>query len=193
MTFKVGDKVRRIYREGFGIAKYGEVYTVSEVAVYGHVGSIRLEGDTRRTYDTDSFELVEEHKEVSTKVPHVHAELIKQWVEDSSLEVQALYDGEWVTILLPIWYPQNTYRLVKSETKPCETKPSIDWSHVSKNMKYMATDSNGESYLFEGKPSQGSCTWGSHQGCSIKASNFTSYKAGTCDWKNSLVERPEGV
>lgn len=27
----------------------------------------------------------------------------------------------------------------------------------------------------------------------IPASNFASFKPGTCDWKDSLVERPEGV
>ncbi len=51
----------------------------------------------------------------STKVPHPHAELIKQWADGATIE---WFNGiEWETTRFPGWAAQHKYR-VKPEPKP---------------------------------------------------------------------------
>ena len=69
------------------------------------------------------------------------------------------------------------------------TKPSIDWSHVSPEYNYLAQDSNGKGYLCGKEPSRHTYSW-SMEAPYIRATTFTSYAPGTCDWTDSLVERP---
>lgn len=71
------------------------------------------------------------------------------------------------------------------------TMPSIDWSHVHPDFNYLATDDTGDTYLYEMIPS--ACDgghWGAGGPCS-PAISHASFKPGTCDWKDSLVERPK--
>ena len=68
------------------------------------------------------------------------------------------------------------------------TKPSIDWSHVSSEYNYLAQDSNGVGYLCGKNPHRMSMAWSMET--SIRATAFTSYVPGACDWEDSLVERP---
>ena len=69
------------------------------------------------------------------------------------------------------------------------TKPSIDWSHVSEDFKWLAMDEDGESYLYSGKPSLGEWQWRSILRLAV-ADHFSSFTPGTCDWRDSLVKRP---
>ena len=69
------------------------------------------------------------------------------------------------------------------------TKPSIDWSHVSEDFQYLAMDEDGEFYLYSDKPLQGNQQWVSNL-TYTPAIHFASFTSGTCDWKDSLVERP---
>ena len=69
------------------------------------------------------------------------------------------------------------------------TKPSIDWSHVSSEYNYLAQDSNGDGYLCGKNPHRMSMAWSMEN--PTRATAFTSYVPGTCDWKGSLVKRPE--
>lgn len=71
-----------------------------------------------------------------------------------------------------------------------KTKPSIDWSHVSPEFKWMATDASGETYLYTEEPEFFEYCWDGVD--LIYVQGFASFKEGTCDWKDSLVERPEG-
>ena len=77
------------------------------------------------------------------------------------------------------------------EVVKAATKPSIDWSHVSPEYNYLARDSNGLGYLCGKNPHRVDRTW-SMEAPYISATTFTSYIPGTCDWKDSLVKRPEG-
>ena len=70
------------------------------------------------------------------------------------------------------------------------TKPSIDWSHVSPEYNYLVQDSDGEGYLCGKKPTHVKSGWFA-ESVNISASTFTSYTPGTCDWKDSLVKRPD--
>ena len=69
------------------------------------------------------------------------------------------------------------------------TKPSIDWSHISSEYNYLAQDSDGEGYLCGKNPHRMNTTW-SMETPHVRATTFTSYVPGTCDWRESLVKRP---
>lgn len=69
------------------------------------------------------------------------------------------------------------------------TKPSIDWSHVGEYFRYLAMDSGGNGYLCGKNPHYDNTIW-LMEAPYIPATAFTSYVPGTCDWKDSLVERP---
>ena len=70
------------------------------------------------------------------------------------------------------------------------TKPSIDWNHVSPEYNYLTQDSNGQGYLCGKKPQRMDYAWDMRPSPYIRATTFTSYVPGTCDWKDSLVKRP---
>jgi hypothetical protein len=54
--------------------------------------------------------------------PHVHAEIIKQWADDTSLTVQVkLDDGTWKNTQFPCWGIKNKYR-IKEHVKFNEIK-----------------------------------------------------------------------
>ena len=69
------------------------------------------------------------------------------------------------------------------------TKPSIDWSHVSPEYNYLAQDENGQGYLCGKNPHRMNTAW-CMETPYTRATTFTSYEPGTCDWKDSLVKRP---
>ena len=70
------------------------------------------------------------------------------------------------------------------------TKPSIDWSHVNKYFNYLAMDADGNFYIYTDKPLQCDQQWTTNLPCAL-AIHFASFVPGTCDWKDSLVKRPE--
>ena len=72
------------------------------------------------------------------------------------------------------------------------TKPSIDWSHVHPDYKYLARDEDGLVYIYKDKPHI--CEYGDAwlgSGGFSGASAFLTLKPGNCDWTESLVERPK--
>lgn len=73
------------------------------------------------------------------------------------------------------------------------SKPSIDWSHVDPRLKWLARDADGQTYLYEDMPELvAACFDGSDCDWVYVNDVFASYKPGTCDWRDSLVKRPEG-
>lgn len=72
------------------------------------------------------------------------------------------------------------------------TKPSINWEHVDSKFKYLAEDADGGAYLYEDKPYTSTEMWMVDNGDLTEAHGLASYVKGTCDWKESLVKRPEG-
>ena len=72
-------------------------------------------------------------------------------------------------------------------------KPSINWEHVAPKFKYLAEDSGGSAFLFEEKPfiASGASAWSVQSVEVVDAIGFASYTPGTCDWKSSLISRPD--
>jgi hypothetical protein len=97
-----------------------------------------------------------------------------------------LYDGPGWSEWHPMWINAATYRV---KPQPL-TKPSIDWSHVAPEYKWLARDENGDVFVYAGQPSAYDGIWkcvGGHRMTDV----FASCTPGTCDWRDSLVERPE--
>ena len=74
------------------------------------------------------------------------------------------------------------------------TKPSINWEHVDNQFNYLAEDPDGTVYLYEKKPYTAQDVWGVSDSSSevVEAFMFASYVKGTCDWRDSLIQRPKG-
>lgn len=110
-------------------------------------------------------------------------ELVTAWIDGAEIEV---FNSGWVQLSEPSWYKEATYRIK-------QTKPSINWDHVHEDYKWLTVDCAGRSYLYKKKPSIYRTFWGPSDGSSdyCEATAIISCKPGTCDWKDSLVERPK--
>lgn len=74
------------------------------------------------------------------------------------------------------------------------TKPSIDWSQIKDEYKWLAVDVNNCAYVYENEPNiDGIAYWCSSGATYFNVNGLVSYSRGTCDWKDSLVKRPELV
>lgn len=111
--------------------------------------------------------------------------LFEAWLDGA--EVDCLADG--------IWYRTNPVSWRKSKAYRIATTPdTIDWDHVAPQAKFMARGESGSAWLFDCKPSindAGDWDTVAEGDCVGNADTFASYRRGTCDWKDSLVERPE--
>ena len=75
------------------------------------------------------------------------------------------------------------------EITKATAKPSIDWSHVNENFKWLAMDADGKFHIYTDKPLQGNQQWTTNMPYT-PAIYFASFVPGTCDWRDSLVKRP---
>lgn len=109
-------------------------------------------------------------------------ELFTHWADGGDIEFWDWSDRRWVKSIAPLaWISQIIYRKV-------QTKPSINWDHVSDDFNWLVVDSFGNGYLFRRKPVQLEKSWS----CSdVSAKNFKSYNRGNCEWAESLVMRPD--
>lgn len=121
-NFKVGDKVKAKPYSEFDFSD--EIYDmcqedikriagkVFEVIEIDQDGDLRLDTSFigyRYYIHPEQCELVE----TSTKKPRPHAELIKQWADDDSLEIESKSElGEsWYIVDKPQWHEQQLYRI----------------------------------------------------------------------------------
>lgn len=115
-----------------------------------------------------------------------HKALIEAWANGAEVEYYSEIEHRWVhPSPNPNFYSMTEYRIK-------QIPDSIDRSHVKDNMKWMARDENGNVSLFEDKPSIGEddTYWrGQNAHFEVGIENlFASYKQGTVDWKDSLVQ-----
>ena len=72
------------------------------------------------------------------------------------------------------------------------SKPSIDWSHVKGEYKWLSVDKDGSAYVHENEPERGENDhWFCLKGDLFEVNGLASYTPGTCDWEDSLVKRPD--
>jgi len=129
----------------------------------------------------------EQRKELERKISVMQA-----YLDGADIEFTANYpDIEWGDIANPFWDWVNSDYRVK------QTLPTINWDHVAPEYKWLATDKDGKLYLYKSMPTQGnkSCGFwvGSDKDFPIDVDFFASFNPGTCNWEDSLVERPRRV
>ena len=117
-------------------------------------------------------------------VPEKHKAIAHAWVDGAEIEWRntALSGREWVVVRFPTWEADWEYRIALA-------KPSINWEHVSPEYVALATDSDGNSFIYTRIPEATANTWTAACPCR-SAEVFQSFVKGTCDWKDSLVLRP---
>ncbi len=142
-------------------------------------------------YDDALFEIVteeDEPKRFGELDRDRQMNLFAAWLNGVQIQYlnECVSPAAWFSKNHPTWGGGVCYR-----TKPIElTKPSINWSHVHEDYKWMATDKNGDTFVFTSLPRLKRNVW-SNDHDEPEAAIFTSFKVGTCDWKDSLVERPQ--
>jgi hypothetical protein len=112
--------------------------------------------------------------------------VMQAYVDGAEIERLEL-SNKWTATSAPRWdwihYP---YRIKQT------TKPSIDWSHVAPEYKWLTRSRSGHGYLFYRQPKHDRKYWdGVSTSNSIYANNFASYAPGDCHWEDSLVRRPD--
>ena len=71
-------------------------------------------------------------------------------------------------------------------------KPSIDWTQIKDEYKWLAVDVNNCAYVYENEPNiDGIAYWSTSGATYFHVNGLVSYSRGTCDWEDSLVERPK--
>lgn len=103
--------------------------------------------------------------------------------------VEVWCGGMWQIIQSSPVNPDFTYR-----ARPAPlTKPSIDWSHIAPEWKWLAVDGDGKAAIYTHEPYKGKTMWDypGYGSCIYVGGLFASYTPGTCDWTESLVQRPE--
>jgi len=94
----------------------------------------------------------------------------------------------WAVDRTPIWTPWRTYRAAPT------TKPSVDWSALDEKWRFIAVDGDDWAYAHAERPNIYDKQWVVPGGDCFRIDGFlSSYRPGTCDWRDSLIERPEGV
>ena len=121
-------------------------------------------------------------EEVREKTPSKFYNVVVRFTDERLVSYTS--DGKYHTEGNVTLFP-HPVEVIKSAAKP-----SIDWSHVSENFQYLAMDADGESYLYTDKPQQGELQWLSRPRLAA-ATHFASFVPGTCNWKDSLVKRPD--
>ena len=72
------------------------------------------------------------------------------------------------------------------------TKPSIDWSHVKSEYKWLSVDKDGSAFVYENEPEHGESNyWSTSSFTYFNVNGLVSYSRGTCDWEDALVKRPD--
>ena len=87
---------------------------------------------------------------------------------------------------IPALYPHHV------EITKKVTKPTVNWDHVNSRYNYLAQDESGTCWVYEHVPILIEDEWASSRGDCTPADCLQSLVPGTCDWEDSLVERPTG-
>ena len=98
-------------------------------------------------------------------------------------------DGKYQLNVLQTLFPYPIEIVKKAE------KPSIDWDHVAPKYKYLSEDSGGIAFLYDEEPyvASDASAWRAQGDEVVDAVGFASYTKGTCNWKDSLIKRPDSA
>lgn len=125
--------------------------------------------------------------------------LFAAWLDGKAIEFSFNPADGWASA-----FPYHTRLVLEKDRyyriKPPipATKPFVDWSQVAPQFKWMATDSDGTTWIYTVKPAvarHGDTRWSiqdtNNIHNTISAAGFASFKPGNVEWWESLVERPK--
>ena len=119
------------------------------------------------------------------------AEIMLAYAEGAEIEHAFQSHNAWGDAL-----PSPSWSWATFDYRIKETQDSINWDHIAPGYNWMARDEGGAVYLYshksktyEGKHAQQWEAQGGYDACITGF--FASYQRGTCDWKGSLVQRPQ--
>ena len=196
MKFKVGDIVRVVRKvESYDINGIGEGekwcyrwsddmsnFIGKEVEVKVCYLKLGYCVESGYCFPETALELVKEG--LSTKKPHY--EYILAWANGADIQVKDS-NGNWVDVRVPLWHPNDVYRIKKNYKHPI-----IPWDQISPEYKWYARSANGKCHFYRDKVSPTSMWWQSFH-APVPADFLKGHIPGDCPWEESLVERPEGV
>ena len=99
------------------------------------------------------------------------------------------FNGSWSNSTVQRWNG-NDKSLVFRKKPEVKTKPVIPWDSVKEEFVWAARDENGEIWFYKEEPYVDSEMWVADTTDNVSG-EVLSLDPGTCDWKESLVERPK--
>lgn len=119
-------------------------------------------------------------KDLPREVQHDYLDLMF----DGKLEYLNYYSKEF-------YLDQSKFIHYETIYRPALEKPSLDWSQIHEKWRYCARDEDGDVWLYEDKPEIHTNSFAGRLCCYTCITDLLkSYKPGTVDWKDSLIERP---
>ena len=104
---------------------------------------------------------------------------------DNGFKETYTFGGKYSQCVLRTLFPYPVEVVMKV------TKPSINWEHVRDDYKFLARSASGNAWLYSGEPVIEGKGWEDGGFGCAEANSYASYTPGTCDWKDSLVKRPD--
>ena len=107
------------------------------------------------------------------------------------------FDGEsWWEVYYPSWFPAVVYRVCpKPAPRPLTVEPEF-WEAFP-TAKYVARDEDGSVYAYTGPVRPHVSVWVRYPKNRVRPMRInldcTFIDPGTCDWREAIAERPEGV
>jgi len=114
--------------------------------------------------------------------------LFRNWWRGHRIQFEGNY-GDWHFTTYPQWHPNIRYRCVP-------TKDMIPWQVLDEQWQWASRDADGYIHLWAAKPeiSERTQAWRWTEGDYTQIDGLVKgIVVGTCDWKDSLQRRPEGV
>ena len=112
-------------------------------------------------------------------------ELFKACLDAKPLQ-QSRDQQQWFEVGNPNWNDRELYIRVKPTPV---TYPTVDWSLLKDEWIAIAKDENGKHYAYTGVPQEDRDVW-SRGNQSLSLSSFNLVTDNTCNWKDSLILRP---
>ena len=111
---------------------------------------------------------------------------VQQALRNHGGPYEAFRETEWGRASAPFFFGAVTYRVTP---KPL-TKPDVPWHMMADWVKAVARDEDGTIWAYEDVPVCHESLWSG----SDLSNHLDAFKIepGTCDWRDSLVLRPEG-
>jgi len=111
--------------------------------------------------------------------------VMQAFMDGKEIEHTVRGEDTWFPAYSPRWDWFGFKYRIKQEPV---TYPTVDWSIFTDDVQWLAWDKSGIGYLYAKEPIALSDRW---LGAAVaKAGSIKGVTRGTCDWKDSKIQRP---